>query len=94
MAMTGIGGLAFLLDLGEAVPLRHGDGLLLEDGRIVEGRRRAGTAGRDRRAAPRSSSASPGTSATATCPASFSATASAFAAIMSSRRWFPGSAPR
>ena len=36
MAMTGIGGLGFLLDLGEAVPLRHGDGLLLEDGRIVE----------------------------------------------------------
>jgi urease accessory protein len=36
MAMTAVGGLAFLLDLGEAVPLRHGDGLLLEDGRIVE----------------------------------------------------------
>jgi urease accessory protein len=36
MAMTGIGGLGFVLDLGEAVPLRHGDGLLLEDGRIVE----------------------------------------------------------
>jgi urease accessory protein len=36
MAMTGAGGLAFLLDLGAAVPIRHGDGLQLEDGRIVE----------------------------------------------------------
>ena len=34
-AMTGDGGTEFLLDLGEAVPLRDGDGLLLEDGRIV-----------------------------------------------------------
>ena len=36
MAMTGAGGLGFLLDLGAAVPLRHGDGMQLEDGRIVE----------------------------------------------------------
>jgi urease accessory protein len=36
MAMTGAGGLAFLLDLGEALPLRDGDGLLLDDGRTVE----------------------------------------------------------
>ena len=36
IAMTGAHGLAFLLDLGEAVPLRGGDGLQLEDGRIVE----------------------------------------------------------
>ncbi|WP_018700147.1 urease accessory protein UreE [Amorphus coralli] len=35
IALTGTGGLAFLLDLPEAVALRHGDGLLLEDGRIV-----------------------------------------------------------
>lgn len=35
-AMTGEGGLAFLLDLPEAVPLRDGDGLRLEDGRIVK----------------------------------------------------------
>jgi urease accessory protein len=35
IAMTGVGGLAFLLDLPEAVALRHGDGLSLEDGRIV-----------------------------------------------------------
>jgi urease accessory protein len=35
MAMTGRRGIAFLLDLAEAVRLRHGDGLLLEDGRIV-----------------------------------------------------------
>lgn len=35
LAMTGQRGLAFLLDLPEAVALRHGDGLLLEDGRIV-----------------------------------------------------------
>ena len=36
MTMTGDRGLSFLLDLAEAIPLRHGDGLLLEDGRIVE----------------------------------------------------------
>jgi urease accessory protein len=34
--MTGVGGLAFLLDLEEAAMLRGGDGLRLEDGRIVE----------------------------------------------------------
>ncbi len=36
IAMTGVRGLAFLLDLPEAVMLRAGDGLLLDDGRIVE----------------------------------------------------------
>lgn len=35
MAMEGTGGLAFLLDLADAVPLQDGDGLQLEDGRIV-----------------------------------------------------------
>lgn len=33
---TGEGGLAFLLDLPEVHLLREGDGLVLEDGRIVE----------------------------------------------------------
>jgi len=36
VAMTGVGGLAFVLDLAEAAMLRGGDGLSLEDGRIVE----------------------------------------------------------
>ena len=36
IAMMGVRGLAFLLDLPEAVMLRAGDGLALEDGRIVE----------------------------------------------------------
>lgn len=35
LAMTGERGVAFLLDLPEAVALRDGDGLLLEDGRMV-----------------------------------------------------------
>jgi urease accessory protein len=35
-AMTGVRGLGFLLDLPEAVMLRAGDGLKLEDGAIVE----------------------------------------------------------
>ena len=35
-AMTGVRGLGFLLDLPEAVMLRAGDGLKLEDGRVVE----------------------------------------------------------
>ena len=34
--MTGVGGLEFLLDLAEAAMLRGGDGLGLEDGRVVE----------------------------------------------------------
>lgn len=36
VAMTGVGGLEFLLDLPEAALLRGGDGLNLEDGRVVE----------------------------------------------------------
>ena len=36
IAMQGEGGLKFLLDLPDAVALRNGDGLVLEDGRIVE----------------------------------------------------------
>jgi urease accessory protein len=36
MAMTGTRGLEFLLDLENAVALRGGDALLLEDGRLVE----------------------------------------------------------
>jgi urease accessory protein len=36
VAMTGVRGLGFLLDLPEAVALRAGDGLQLEDGRVVE----------------------------------------------------------
>jgi urease accessory protein len=35
MALNGAGGLAFLLDLAKAPVLRAGDGLRLEDGRIV-----------------------------------------------------------
>lgn len=36
MAMTSDNGVAFLLDLPEARLLRHGDGLVLSDGRIIE----------------------------------------------------------
>lgn len=36
VAMTGVRGLGFLLDLPEALMLRGGDGLELEDGRVVE----------------------------------------------------------
>ena len=36
VTMTGVGGLEFLLDLAEATMLRGGDGLRLEDGRLVE----------------------------------------------------------
>ncbi len=36
MAMTGTRGLAFLLDLEQAVALRGGDALVLDDGRLVE----------------------------------------------------------
>lgn len=34
--MTSDGGIAFLLDLPEARLLRHGDGLALDDGRVIE----------------------------------------------------------
>src|ERR1700743_1867343 len=37
MAMTGTRGLEFLLDLENAVALRGGDALVLEDGRLIEG---------------------------------------------------------
>lgn len=36
IAMTSDNGIGFLLDLPEARLLRHGDGLLLSDGRIIE----------------------------------------------------------
>ena len=36
ITMTGTGGLEFLLDLEEAVALRGGDALVLDDGRLVE----------------------------------------------------------
>ncbi len=36
MAMTGTRGLEFLLDLEQAIALRSGDALVLEDGRLVE----------------------------------------------------------
>jgi urease accessory protein len=36
MAMTGTRGLEFLLDLEEAIALRGGDALVLEDGRLIE----------------------------------------------------------
>lgn len=36
MAMTSDNGIAFLLDLPEARLLRHGDGLVLDDGRVIE----------------------------------------------------------
>jgi urease accessory protein len=35
IALTGEGGLTFLLDFAEATPLQDGDGLLLDDGAIV-----------------------------------------------------------
>jgi urease accessory protein len=40
LAMQGERGVEFLLDLPEATLLRHGDGLVLEDGRVVEVRAR------------------------------------------------------
>lgn len=36
IAMQGERGLTFLLDIPEATALRHGDGLVLEDGRMIE----------------------------------------------------------
>jgi urease accessory protein len=36
MKMTSDNGIEFLLDLSEARLLRHGDGLLLDDGRVIE----------------------------------------------------------
>ena len=36
MVLTADGGLSFLLDLEQAQALRHGDGLVLEDGRVIK----------------------------------------------------------
>ena len=35
LAMTGVDGLSFLLDLAETAALKDGDGLVLDDGRII-----------------------------------------------------------
>jgi urease accessory protein len=40
LAMRGERGMEFLLDLPEAIALRHGDGVVLDDGRMVEVRAR------------------------------------------------------
>ena len=69
IALTGVGGLAFLLDLAKAPVLRAGDGIRLEDGRIVAveaASERLLEITCARRA--RSSRASPGTSATGISP--------------------------
>ena len=50
VAMTGVGGLEFLLDLAEATMLRGGDGLRLEDGR--DGRSASPSPNRWRRSGP------------------------------------------
>ncbi len=39
--LTSDGGIEFLLDLAEATHLRHGDGLVLDDGRVIEVRAEA-----------------------------------------------------
>ena len=90
VAMTGVGGLEFLLDLPEATMLRGGDGLRLEDGRIVEVVAEPEPLAEIRAADPAGAgAASPGISATAICRPKYCRRRCASAAIPSSRRW-PG----
>ena len=67
VTMTGVRGLDFLLDLPEAVMLRAGDGLVLDDGRIVEVVAAPEPLAEIARADAARWRGSPGTSATATC---------------------------
>ena len=87
VAMTGVGGLAFLLDLAEAAMLRGGDGLSLEDGRIVEVVAAPEPLAEIRTADGLNWPASPGISATAICRPKFCRRRCVSAATRSSRRW-------
>ena len=93
VAMTGVGGLEFLLDLAEATMLRGGDGLRLEDGRTVEVVAEPEPLAEIRAADPLALAGSPGTSATAICRPKYCRRRCASAAIPSSRRW-PGASGR
>ena len=67
MAMTGTRGLEFLLDLENAVALRGGDALVLEDGRLIEVVAAPEPLIEIRGTDPRIWCGSPGISATAIC---------------------------
>jgi urease accessory protein UreE len=67
MAMTGTRGLEFLLDLENAIALRGGDALVLEDGRLIEVVAAPEPLIEIRGADPLHWFASPGISATAIC---------------------------
>ncbi len=83
MAMTGTRGLEFLLDLENAIALRGGDALVLEDGRLIEVVAAPEPLAGNPRAPIRSIwSASPGISATAICRRRSWQKACASAAIM------------
>ena len=84
--MSGEGGLAFLLDLAETATFRDGDGLTLEDGRIVAVKAAAEPLAEIKATAPTILSASPGTSAIAICRPSSPAIGCSSAATTSSRR--------
>ncbi len=74
-----VAGGELLLDLPQAVRLRDGDGLQLEDGGVVRVRRGPSRCWRSTPTTRPNWCASPGTSATAICRCSCSATASASA---------------
>ena len=87
MAMTGTRGLEFLLDLENAVALRGGDALVLEDGRLIEVVAAPEPLLEIKGADPCTWCGSPGISATAICRRRSRARACASGATMSSRRW-------
>ena len=82
MAMTGTRGLEFLLDLENAVALRGGDALVLEDGRLIEVVAAPEPLVESGAPIPRIWSGSPGISATGTCRRKSWARACASAATM------------
>jgi urease accessory protein UreE len=87
MAMTGTRGLEFLLDLENAVALRGGDALVLEDGRLVEVVAAAEPLGAADLQIRCIWSGSPGISVIAICRRRSCQRACASAGITSSRRW-------
>ena len=94
IVLKGERGTEFLLDLDEAVALRDGDGIMLDDGAIVLVRAGRAACSRSRRGRRWRWCSSPGISATATPTCRSSATGSASGAITCWRRWRRASAPR
>jgi len=94
ITLKGARGTEFLLDLDEAVALRDGDGIMLDDGAVVLVTGEAEPLAEIAVRTPLALVQLRGISAIAIPMCKFSATSSVSAAIMCWRRWLQASAPR